>query len=141
MTRLPDDDSELQPDLPRDSPGGTEMRADKSAEADEETPQPESHGGLGLLLDMEMPLVVRFGSTRLPLRDLLELTTGSVIDLDPTPEDSVDLLVNGKLVARGVAVSVRGNYGVRISEMAASGEGFASGLAPGNPLLPGRRAD
>jgi flagellar motor switch protein FliN/FliY len=89
------------------------------------------NGTLGLLLDMEMPIVVRFGSTRMPLRDLLQIDTGSVIDLDPAPDRSVELLINGRLIARGEAVAVRGNYAVRIAEIAPSGAGFVSALARG----------
>jgi flagellar motor switch protein FliN len=78
---------------------------------------------LELLLDIELPLTVRFGSTRMPLRDLLNLEPGSTIDLDRPPDAGVELLVNGKLVARGTAVTVQGRYGVRISEIAAGREG------------------
>ncbi len=91
------------------------------------TPSPqESAGALGLLLDMELPLVLRFGTARMPLREVLELGAGSVIDLGCAPENGVELLVNGRVVARGSAVSVHGNYGVRITEVA----GAAQGLAP-----------
>ena len=74
-------------------------------------------GAMGLLLEMELPMVVRFGSTRMPLRDLLELSTGSVIDFDRPDEESVELLVNGRIVARGAAVTVHGHYGLRICEI------------------------
>jgi flagellar motor switch protein FliN len=115
MTVLPCDKSE----------GATGMLADAA--------QAKAPGGsaMGLLLDMEMPMVVRFGATRMPLRDVLQLAPGSVVDLDPAPEDSVELLVNGKVVARGVAVTVRGNYGVRISEIAPAGAGFDPGTGTG----------
>lgn len=125
MTVLPGDDSDVRTGLPPDLPEEMSLAG---------------HGGaLDLLLDMEMPLVVRFGTARAPLRSLLQLTAGSVIDLDPAPENSVDLLVNGRVVARGVAVSVRGNYGVRISEIAPAGAGFAAGLGLGARPLPERK--
>ena len=84
-------------------------------------------GTLELLLDMELPLTVRFGSARMSLSDLMKLTAGSVIDLDRASGNVVELLVNGMVVARGAAVSVRGNYGVRITEISAVREGVASG--------------
>jgi flagellar motor switch protein FliN/FliY len=87
----------------------------------------ENGGTLDLLLDMELPLTVRFGSARMPLSDVMKLTAGSVIDLDRTAGNAVELLVNGKVVARGAAVTVQGNYGVRISEITGAGEGAAYG--------------
>ena len=83
----------------------------------------EGGGTLDLLLDIELPLTIRFGSARMALGELLDLAPGSVIGLDSALENGVDLLVNGKVVARGTAVTVGGNYGVRISEIAAARDG------------------
>jgi len=71
-----------------------------------------------LLLDVELPVSISFGKTRLPLRDVLQLTTGSIVELNRTATDPVDVLVNQRLVARGEVVVVEGNYGVRIQEIA-----------------------
>ena len=73
---------------------------------------------IGLLMDMEMPLLVRFGSTRMLLRDVLALGAGSVVEFRRSPDEPVDLLVNGRVVARATVVVVQGNYGVRITEIA-----------------------
>lgn len=73
---------------------------------------------IGLLMDMEMPLLVRFGSTRMLLRDVLALGAGSVVEFRRSPDEPVDLLVNGRVVARAMVVVVQGNYGVRITEIA-----------------------
>jgi flagellar motor switch protein FliN/FliY len=73
---------------------------------------------IGLLMDMEMPLLVRFGSTRMLLRDVLALGAGSIVEFRRSPEEPVDLLVNGRVVARATVVVVQGNYGVRITEIA-----------------------
>lgn len=75
-------------------------------------------GTMGLLLDIELPLTVRFGKARLPLREVAKLDAGSVIDLECAGENQVELLVNGRVVATGTAVSVQGKYGVRISGIA-----------------------
>lgn len=72
---------------------------------------------LGVILDIDLPLVVRFGETQMLLGALTELTPGSVIDLARSPDDPVDVLVNGKLVARGEVVVVAGSYGVRITDI------------------------
>jgi flagellar motor switch protein FliN len=72
---------------------------------------------LDVVLDIELPITVRFGETQMTLESLAKLGPGSMIDLDRSPDDPVDLLVNGHLVARGQVVVVSGCYGVRISEV------------------------
>ena len=90
---------------------------------------PESAGGgtLDVLLDMELPVLARFGNTQMLLRDLMALEAGSVIDFGRPAETPAELLVSGRVVARGTAVVVHGNYGVRISEIAAGRDGLAAG--------------
>jgi flagellar motor switch protein FliN/FliY len=78
--------------------------------------------GLDVLLDFDLPLSVRFGMTEMTVAALAKLGVGSVIDLDRLPEDPVDVLVNGRLVARGEVVVVAGNYGVRITEIVGAQE-------------------
>jgi flagellar motor switch protein FliN len=72
---------------------------------------------LDLILDIDLPLTVRFGETEMSLHSLTRLAPGSIIDLGRSPDDPVDILVNGRLVARGEVVVVSGNYGVRIVEV------------------------
>ena len=69
---------------------------------------------IDLLLDVELPLAVELGHAQLPIKNILELGVGSVIKLDKAAGDPVDVLVNGKLVARGEVVVVDENFGVRI---------------------------
>jgi flagellar motor switch protein FliN len=72
---------------------------------------------LDVILDIDLPLTVRFGHTELPLRLIAALGPGSVIDLGRSPDDPVDVLVSNQLVARGEVVIVGGNYGVRITDV------------------------
>ena len=72
---------------------------------------------LDVVLDIELPITVRFGATQMTLESLARLGPGSVIDLDRAPDDPVELLVNGRLVARGQVVVVSGCYGVRVNEV------------------------
>jgi flagellar motor switch protein FliN/FliY len=72
---------------------------------------------LEAVLDVELPLVVRFGRAIMPLRSLAELGPGSVIDMGRSPDEPVELLVGERIIARGEVVIVGGNYGVRISEL------------------------
>ncbi|MEO7191697.1 MAG: FliM/FliN family flagellar motor switch protein [Vicinamibacterales bacterium] len=81
---------------------------------------------LSAVMDVDLPLVVRFGRAIMPLRALADLGPGSVIDMGRSPDDPVELLVGDRLVARGEVVIVGGNYGVRITEL--TGHGMAAEL-------------
>jgi flagellar motor switch protein FliN len=81
---------------------------------------------LDVILDIDLPLVVRFGRTELPLAVLTRLGPGSVIDLGRAPDDPVDLLVSNRVVARGEVVVVGGNYGVRIVDVVSPAEWLRS---------------
>jgi flagellar motor switch protein FliN/FliY len=72
---------------------------------------------LQLVMDVELNVALRFGQRQLALREVLELTTGSVIELDRMVDEPVELLLDGKLIARGEAVIVDGNYGLRVTEI------------------------
>jgi len=71
-----------------------------------------------LLLGVNLNLTLRFGQRTLPLREVLELASGSVIELDHEVQEPADLLLGDKVIARGDVVIVDGNYGVRITEVA-----------------------
>jgi flagellar motor switch protein FliN len=74
-------------------------------------------GAAGFLLDLEVPVTVRFARTRMLLGEVAAIGSRSVIPLDRLPDDPVELLVNGALVARGHVVSADGNCAIRISEL------------------------
>ena len=72
---------------------------------------------LNLVLDVELSMSLRFGVRQLPLREVLELASGSVVELDRQVDDPVELLLDGRVIARGEAVIVDGNYGLRVTEI------------------------
>jgi flagellar motor switch protein FliN/FliY len=72
---------------------------------------------LQLVMDVELNVSLRFGQCQLPLREVLDLASGSVIELDRDVDDPVELLLDGKVIARGEAVIVDGNYGLRVTEI------------------------
>ena len=78
--------------------------------------------GVDVILDIDLPVVVRFGHTELPIRALTRLGPGSVIDLGRSPDDPVEVLVSNRVVAHGEVVIVGGNYGVRILDVASQSE-------------------
>lgn len=72
---------------------------------------------LGLVMDVELNVTLRFGKRQLSLREVLDLTTGSVVELDRQVEEPVELLLDGEVIARGEAVVIDGNYGLRVTEV------------------------
>jgi len=74
-------------------------------------------GNLDLLMDIELPLMVRMGQTEMGLGDLLKLTPGSILELNRAADAPVELMVNSKLIAKGEVVVVDGNFAFRITEI------------------------
>jgi flagellar motor switch protein FliN/FliY len=72
---------------------------------------------LELLMEVEMPVSVSFGRTRMRLKDAVKLTTGSIVELNRGVAEPVEMIVNNCVIARGEVVVVDGNYGIRISHV------------------------
>jgi len=72
---------------------------------------------LDLVLNVELNVTLRFGQRLLTLREVLDLATGSVVELDRQVDEPIELLLDGKVIARGEAVVVDGNYGLRVTEV------------------------
>ncbi|MFN7977185.1 MAG: FliM/FliN family flagellar motor switch protein [Vicinamibacterales bacterium] len=77
----------------------------------------EYPGNLAALLDIDLPLVVRFARTEMSLRSLSQLGPGSMVDMGRSPDAPVQLLIGSQVVAEGEVVVVQGNYGVRITSL------------------------
>ena len=73
---------------------------------------------LDLLLDIELEATLRFGSVEMPLRKVLELGPGDVLQLDRHVQEPVELVVGDRIVARGEVVLVGGNFGLHVTEVA-----------------------
>ena len=78
----------------------------------------ERQGNLDLLLEVELPVMLRFGTREAKLREVLDLAAGAVLELNREVQEPVDLVLHGKLIARGEVVVVDGNYGLRVTEVA-----------------------
>ena len=72
---------------------------------------------LNVILDVKVDLTVRIGSCMLPMRDVVELTDGTVLQLDQLASEPVGLYVNDKLIARGEVVVVEENFGIKITQI------------------------
>jgi len=105
-----DDDLSRQADAARPSRG--------DARASSET--------LDLLLDLELPVSVSFGKIQLPFQEVLKLATGSIVELNRSVDDPVDILVNDQVIASGEVVVVNGNYAVKIQRIASRSERLRS---------------
>lgn len=82
---------------------------------------PEAHN-IELLLDVPLQLTVELGRTKRQIRDVLSMTPGSVIELDRLAGEAVDVLANGKLIAKGEVVVIDENFGVRITDIVSPAE-------------------
>jgi flagellar motor switch protein FliN len=77
---------------------------------------------MSLLMDINLNLHVELGRTNLSIKNILELTRGSVIELDKVAGEAVDLYANGKLIARGEVVVIEDNFGLRVSSIVSPAE-------------------
>ncbi len=81
---------------------------------------------LDLLMEVELPVCVTFGRTQLPLKDVLKLSSGSIVELNRLANEPVEVLINNYVIARGEVVVVDGNYGIRVTEIVSRQERIRS---------------
>ena len=72
---------------------------------------------MDLLMEVELPVSISFGRAKIPLKDAIKLSTGSIVELNRGLADPVEVIVNNCVIARGEVVVVDGNYGVRIQQI------------------------
>ncbi|WP_127498441.1 flagellar motor switch protein FliN [Actinoplanes solisilvae] len=101
---------------PSDGPGGNVARLEPGGAG-----TVQLRGGLDMLQDVEMEVSAELGRTRMSVRELLSLTPGAIVELDRAAGSPADLLVNGRLIARGEVVVVDENFGIRVTEIVAPG--------------------
>jgi flagellar motor switch protein FliN len=92
-----------------------EQQADASAPT---RPATGTSQAAPLLMGVKLPIRVLLGRTQLSLRDIAQLGNGAVVELDCSPDDPVEIVVNDRVIAQGEVVVVSGNYGVRITKIA-----------------------
>ncbi|AAX16794.1 flagellar motor switch protein FliN [Borrelia hermsii] len=80
-------------------------------------PEGVDPSNLGLLMDVSMQVTVELGRTERKIKDILGMSEGTIITLDKLAGEPVDILVNGKVVAKGEVVVIDENFGVRITEI------------------------
>lgn len=80
-------------------------------------PLPSDDKTLDIVLDVKVKVTVQLGSCQLPMREVLELNQGTVIQLNQHASDPVGLYVNDKLIAYGEVVVVEDSFGIKITEL------------------------
>ena len=80
----------------------------------------ENPSNLNIVLDVPVSLTIELGGCQLPMREVLQLTIGSVVQLDKAADAPVELSINGKLIARGEVVVIEERFGVKITEVIGS---------------------
>jgi flagellar motor switch protein FliN/FliY len=119
---------EMQEEMPEEMPEETVGLADQGRAASKTEPVPQAEGTeyqvhgleqkkMNLILDIPLNVTVVLGRTRRPVREVLKLTPGAVVELAEMVDEPVEVLVNGTLVARGEVVVVNENFGVRITSI------------------------
>lgn len=113
--------------------GGMDLPPGTGASPFTSFPPPQSAptgGGIELILDIPLEVTVELGRVRMLIKDVLELSSGSIVELDRVAGEPVDLLVNGRLIAKGEVVVIEDNFGIRITEIISPADRVA-GLGKG----------
>ena len=86
------------------------------------SPAPQTQNDLNMILDNPVQLTVELGRTRIPLKNILQLAQGSVVELDALAGEPMDVLVNGFLIAQGEVVVVNDKFGIRLTDIVTPSE-------------------
>lgn len=122
---------DLTPEVPETAqpvqPAQSAVRSSKQVEEEPASVQPVQFmpfdepdvdharsGNLDLLMDVPLPVMVELGRTTMLVKDIMSVGPGSIIELDKAAGENVDILINGRLIARGEVVVIEENFGVRI---------------------------
>ncbi|WP_024890285.1 flagellar motor switch protein FliN [Luteimonas huabeiensis] len=104
---------------PQDAPEAAPARFD---DLRAETPADAQDLNLDVILDVPVALSLEVGRTRMPIRNLLQLNRGSVIELERGAGEPLDVYVNGTLIAHGEVVVINDRFGVRLTDVVSPSE-------------------
>ncbi|HTC15421.1 MAG TPA: flagellar motor switch protein FliN [Steroidobacteraceae bacterium] len=103
------------------APAEAVRAAEFDAIKDDGTPAPRDVN-LDVILDVPVTLSMEVGRTRIPIRNLLKLNQGSVVELDRAAGEALDVFVNGTLIAHGEVVVVNDKFGIRLTDVVSPAE-------------------
>jgi flagellar motor switch protein FliN/FliY len=94
------------------------IAAESDGPAPAQSARPEhAPSGIDLILDVPLPVAVELGRARMQIQDVLKLAPGSIVELDKSAGDPVDILINGRPIAKGEVVVIDENFGVRLTSI------------------------
>ena len=96
--------------------GSLEEKVDEAIESRNEQEEMEKYD-LGVILDIPLELSVEFGKVKIVISDLIQLGRGSIIELNKSVGDALEIYINGKLIARGEIVVVDDKFGIRVTDI------------------------
>lgn len=112
--------------------GGSTVAEEVSAPAEQVAPAsfnafaptslPSTANDINMILDIPVQLTVELGRTRIPIKNILQLAQGSVVELDALAGEPMDVLVNGYLIAQGEVVVVNDKFGIRLTDIVTPSE-------------------
>jgi len=112
--------------------GGGDVATEVAAPAEQVAPASFSNfaptpgqlptGDINMILDIPVQLTVELGRTRIPIKNILQLAQGSVVELDALAGEPMDVLVNGYLIAQGEVVVVNDKFGIRLTDIVTPSE-------------------
>ncbi len=82
-----------------------------------QAPQPVAQENMGLIMDVPLEVTVELGRTKKSIAEILDFAPGTIIELDKIAGEPIDVLVNGKFVAKGEVVVIEENFGIRVTEI------------------------
>ena len=104
------------------SPPNDAERASFQTFEDSAEPLAEGDVNLDMILDVPVTLSLEVGRARVPIRNLLQLNQGSVVELDRAAGESLDVYANGTLIAHGEVVDVNEKFGIRLTDVVSPAE-------------------
>ncbi|MDX1589312.1 MAG: flagellar motor switch protein FliN [Oleiphilaceae bacterium] len=105
-----------------DQKEGRKVQTAPMEEFDNRSGQGSTHPDLDVILDIPVTISMEVGNTSIPIRNLLQLNQGSVIELDRLAGEPLDVLVNGMLIAHGEVVMVNEKFGIRLTDVISPSE-------------------
>jgi flagellar motor switch protein FliN/FliY len=105
-----------------DEPPQVEQVAPASFANFSPTSLPSGSNDINMILDIPVQLTVELGRTRIPIKNILQLAQGSVVELDALAGEPMDVLVNGYLIAQGEVVVVNDKFGIRLTDIVTPSE-------------------
>lgn len=104
-----------QPMMPQMAPVNVQPAQFQTFSA--QTPQPVAQENMGLIMDVPLEVTVELGRTKKSIAEILDFAPGTIIELDKIAGEPIDVLVNGKFVAKGEVVVIEENFGIRVTEI------------------------